>query len=144
MPIFILNNPQAKANAIRMINEASFEFPLEVGIFPFKKKRTGEQNKLMWRSMIGDFTQQGIINGRQFSAEVWHEYLKEKFLPEELTQGETLKGYKKYIEMPNGNLKMVGSTTQLTTVGMTNYLEACYAFGAELGIRFSSNKQYDY
>lgn len=141
MPIFILNNPQAKANAIRMINEASFEAPLEITILPYKKKRTSSQNSLLWASLVGDFVDQGIINGRQFDAKTWHEFLKEQFLPATHIPGKTLRDYKKYIEMPDGKLRMVGSTTDLTTSGMTDYLENCYSWGSqELGIRFLTNK----
>jgi len=141
VPYFVLNNPNAIRNAIKIIQESDPEQPLEVTIFPHRKKRTSDQNKLMWKSLLGDFAQQGIIDGRTFGQNVWHEYLKEKFLPEEFVEGKTLKGYEKYVEMPDGRLKLNGSTTMLTTAGMSDYLEQCYAWGAGvLGIRFTTNK----
>jgi NinB protein len=141
VPHFVLNNPRAIANACKIIQESDPEHPLEVAIFPHSKKRTAEQNALMWVSLLGDFARQGIINGKLYEEDTWHLYLKKLFLPETYIEGKTRKGYKKYVEMPDGELVMKGSTTMLTVSGMTDYLEQCYAFGGqELGIRFTTNK----
>lgn len=140
MPHFVLNNPRAIANACKIIQGASEEHPLEVTILPYSKKRTVPQNRLMWKSVMGDFTNQGILNGRTFTQKIWHEQLKELFLPETFVPGKTCHGYEKYSEMPDGRLKMTGSTTDLTVSGMSDYLEQCYVYGIDLGIRFTTNK----
>jgi hypothetical protein len=78
------------------------------------------------------------VEGKRYSEEVWHEILKARFLPDQPTDGITLKGYKKWLEMPDGSMHLVGSTTKLTTRGFSKYLEDCMAWGAsELGIRFT-------
>jgi hypothetical protein len=42
--------------------------------------------------------------------------------------------------LPDGTLKMVGSTTKLTTKGMSVYFEQLYAYAvSELDVRFSAN-----
>ena len=93
---------------------------------------------MQWAGMLGDFAEQGVIDGRRFSQKVWHEYLKEKFLPDFPQDGITLKGYEKWLEMPSGEIRLVGSTTKLTTKGFSEYITQCHAFGAgELGIRFT-------
>ena len=108
-----------------------------VEVKPFQKLRTGDQNRLMWKSLMGDIASQAFVDGRQFSQKVWHEHLKELFLPEQAEEGITTADYVKWLEMPDGSLKMVGSTTKLTTRGMSDYLEQCYAYGCELGVRFT-------
>lgn len=111
-----------------------------VTIAEYKKTRTRDQNAMQWAGMLEDFANQGRFAGRTFSAFVWHEWLKERYLPEYFKDGITLKDYVKWVAMPGGNLKMVGSTTQLTIKGMSLYLEECYAYGCtELDIKFSAN-----
>jgi len=107
-----------------------------------KKPRTTEANGFQWAGMLGDFAREGWVDGKLYSEEVWHELLKAKFLPDQPTDGLTLKGYVKWVEMPDGSVRMVGSTTKLTVKGMSWYLERCMAYGAsELGVRFSMAAQ---
>ena len=111
-----------------------------VTIEPTKKRRSTGQNSMQWVALLSDFSNQVIIDGKQFSTAIWHEFLKERFLPETDLEGETLKNYCKWQAMPDGKLKMVGSTTKLTKLGFSNYMERCYAYGAgELDIRFTAN-----
>lgn len=137
--IMPLNSEQSQRCIIDKINFLGCEQNLVVSIEKFTKKRSNGQNSMQWVSLLGDFSMQGIIDGRQFSAKIWHEHLKELFLPEQFTPGETMKNYIKWQEMPGGKLKMVGSTTKLTTLGFSNYMEKCYSFGAqELEIKFTA------
>jgi hypothetical protein len=136
----IIDNECSQRVVRRKLQYLGWGQKLQVTIEPYKKKRSTPQNAMQWVSVLGDFSMQGIINGRQFSAAIWHEYLKESFLPNEFTPGETLKNYIKWVEMPDGKLKMIGSTTRLTTLGFSHYVERCYAYGAgELGIKFTMN-----
>ena len=105
----------------------------------YQKPSSFEQQRRMFGYVVGEIAAQAFIERRQFAVKVWHEHLKEKFLPEAYTPGITRKGYVKWLEMPNGKLKMVGSTTMLTTKGHGEYITAVEAYGAqELGVRFSA------
>lgn len=137
--VFKLSDDASKNTIIRAVNALRLECAWQVTIEPFKAKRSQPQNKYLWAALVGDFVEQGFFEGRQFSADVWHEFLKRSFLPEYENPEETLTGYQKWEELPGGGLMMVGSTTKLTSVGFSNYLEKCYAYGCELGIRFSAN-----
>jgi hypothetical protein len=142
MQYFIVIDDLAKFNAIEAVKLLGYDKPMLVTIVTWAKKRTRLQNDLMWSSMLGDISRQATLVGRYFKENVWHEFLKEKFLPDCFIDGITLKGYQKWLEMPDGRLKMIGSTTGLTTKGFTDYLEECYAFGCDLGVRFTENPRY--
>lgn len=118
-------------------------FGVEVVIREKPKKRTREQNAYAWAGMIADFVSQGWIEGRRFSGEVWHDYLKREHLPEVPEEGVTLKGYQKWAESPSGERILVGSTTRLTVRGYAEYLTRCMAWGSqELGIMFTAQDRY--
>jgi hypothetical protein len=141
--IFLINSEQAKNYAIQAIKAISdYTKPQQVTIEPEKKRRSTEQNSLMWVSLLGDFSMQVDFDGKKFLPDIWHDQLKKQFLPETPGTDETLSGYKKWEEMPDGSLKMVGSTKLLTKLGMENYLHKCYAYGGELGIKFTANPKY--
>ena len=117
--------------------------PLQITIHPYSPKRKKKQNDYAWSGMINDFIEQGIVNGRQFNSKIWHDYLKEKFLPEVPDPELTLPGYQKWAFKPDGSLTLVGSTTKLTIKGFSNYLNDCMAFGAqELGIMFTTRRDH--
>ena len=115
---------------------------IEVVLRDVVKKRGKDANAYAWAGMLADFANQGWVDGKQFSQEAWHEYLKHKYLPDVPEDGITLKGYVKWVELPDGKMEMVGSTTMLTVRGFAQYLERCMAFGAtELGIRFTTIRE---
>lgn len=113
--------------------------PLAVRIYEHKSSRTLEQQALMW-IRLGEIAAQAWVGNRQYSAEVWHEWAKREFLPED--DGPTKlarKGYRKWAVMPSGARTLTGSTTQLTTAGMSEYMEKLMAYGAqELGVQFGA------
>lgn len=117
------------------------EKPIEVVIREEKKKRTPDQNALYWAGPLRDIAEQAWVRGRQYSAEVWHEYLKREFLPDpdhaDFDDSHIEDGYAKWSSMPNGRRVLIGSTTGLTVLGMAAYLEQVYACGASLGVQFS-------
>jgi len=140
MQIIRIANESARNSALLQIQALSLEPVMQVEIKKFTKKRSGEQNSLQWAGMLSDFSEQGVINGKTFSVKVWHEYLKELFLPDQEEEGITLKGYAKWQAMPDGSLRCIGSTTKLTTKGFSEYMERCYSYGAqELEIRFKAS-----
>ncbi|MDD4892752.1 MAG: recombination protein NinB [Candidatus Rickettsiella isopodorum] len=136
--IIKIDSDRAASYAIKVINALVYEQPMQVTIEPFKQKRSGGQNRYLWAALINDFVTQGFVNGRLYGAESWHFFLKKELLPELPEPDEALPGYQKWTETPDGTLILTGSTTKLTTKGFTNYIEKCYAYGCELGIRFSA------
>jgi hypothetical protein len=137
--LYKIDSPKSKDYMLLQLQALSLEPVMCVEVKPFQKIRTGDQNRLMWASLMGDFAEQAFVEGRLWSQAVWHEMLKTHFLPEQATPGITTADYKKWLEMPDGSLKMVGSTTKLTTKGMSDYLEQCYAYGCDLGVMFTAN-----
>lgn len=115
--------------------------PLEVVIREEKKARKLDQNALYWAGPLRDIAEQAWVRGRQYSAEVFHEYFKREFLPDpdhsDFDDTHVKDGYRKWADMPNGMRVLVGSTTKLTVRGMSAYLEQVYAAGANLGVQFS-------
>ena len=127
-------------HAQKTIGDLPTDGSMEVVIQKHVKKRTGGQNRYQWKAILGDISRQVRIDGKGFTPAVWHEHLKELFLPDEASEELTVPTYVKYQEMPDGKLKMMGSTTKLTTKGMSVYFEQLYAYAVtELDVRFTAN-----
>ena len=127
--------------AIAMLNNCPVDAdrPLLLTLGEEPKGRGLDANALMWAGPLRDIAEQAWVDGRQFSAEVWHEYFKKEYLFEDddLDLAEMVKeGYRKWDYAPDGNRVLVGSTTQLTKRGFANYLEQITAYGAGLGVQF--------
>ena len=129
--------------AINSIKNAPIdnEHPIEVVIREEQKGRSLSANALMWAGPLNDIAKQAWVHGRQYSALIWHEYFKEKFLPDFPDPKQVKEGYKKYEETPDGRRVLVGSTNKLTKYGFNLYIENIYAYGADLGVRFSEANQ---
>ena len=129
--------------AITAIQNApiDIERPLEVIIREEQKGRSLSANALMWAGPLNDIATQAWVHGRQYSALIWHEYFKEKFLPDFPDPKQVKEGYLKYEETPDGRKVLVGSTNKLTKYGFNLYIENIYAYGAELGVKFSEANQ---
>jgi hypothetical protein len=125
------------------------ENPLEILIREKPKKRGLDQNARYHAGPLRDIADQAYVDGRVYSSAVWHEFLKELYLPSELhmTDEDLAKrvvrpdDYRKYAPSPGGKFLLVGSTTELTKFGMYEYTEQVYAYGAGLGVMFTSNKK---
>ncbi len=115
------------------------ERPLEVLIREQVKARKPDANALMWAGPLKDIAEQAWVQGRQFSAEVWHEHFKEQYLPEEFDPELCRDGYRKWDYTPAGKRVLVGSTTQLTSKGFSQHLEQVFAEGASMGVEFHAN-----
>lgn len=102
--------------------------PLQIECKPETKKRKLTMNDAMWAGPLKDIEEQAIHEGKKYAAKVWHEYLKEMFLPDEVNDFGfdptwVLSGYQKWGINPfNGQRRLLGSTTQLTDKGMSIYL----------------------
>jgi hypothetical protein len=137
--LYLANN-MVRDTAIQLLQNAPIDplQPLEVIIREKAKTRGNDANALMWAGALKDIAEQVWVDGRQFNAEVWHEHFKREHLPEDATEGITREGYRKWDVTPSGERVLVGSTTQLTTKGFSEYLERIHADGASMGVLFRS------
>lgn len=88
-----------------------------------KMKRTPAQNRRYWgQGVLAQVAAQATVNGRLYSADVWHEQFKRMFIGVE--------------ELPNGQL--IGkSSTKLTTAEFCAFCDQVEAWAAsELGVTF--------
>ena len=137
---FVIDSDRKHFHAINTINGLPTDGSMEVVIQKHVKKRTQGQNRYQWKAILGDISRQVRIDGKSYTPKIWHEHLKGLFLPDVADEELTLPSYVKWEEMPDGTLKMVGSTTKLTTKGMSIYFEKLYAYAVtELDVRFSAN-----
>ena len=139
----ILINEDVRRRAVAMVENAPDG--IEIIAREPVKVRGLDANALMWAGPLADLAEQAWADGRRFSAEVWHEHLKRQFLPE-TTDPELPRlvkdadNWNKWGYLPGGERVLVGSTTDLTVYGFSQYLEQVYAFGASLGVMFRAGK----
>ena len=119
--------------------------PLEILIREQVKKRSLDANARMWAGPLGDYETQAYDQGRTYSAPIWHEHLKELFLPEEYDPELcTDEDYQKWDFTPGGRRILVGSTTELTPRGHALYVLQIEAHGATgYGIQFTEYERKD-
>lgn len=129
-----------RETAIAMIRNLPLDakHPIEIVVREEIKGRKPDQNALMWAGPLKDIAEQAYVNGRTFTAEVWHEHFKREYLPEEFDAEWCKEGYQKWDYTPAGDRVMVGSTTDLTIKGFALYLTQVEADGANLGVQFSA------
>ena len=143
--VLIITGQAAKSAASTRIDNLPEDGSMEVVIRRHMKKRSKPQNALMWAGRIKDISEQAWVDGRQYGTDIWHEYLKARFLPEGNEpefEKLVLKDYRKWADMPDGSRKCIGSTTKLTTLGMVWYSTNLEAYCAqELGVRFTDLRQ---
>ena len=87
------------------------------------RTRTTKQNKRYWsRGVLKQIAEQAVVNGRQYSAEVWHELMKKKFIG--------------LVELPDGSV--IGqSSRDLSTTQFGEFCEQVEAYACtELSVVF--------
>lgn len=87
------------------------------------EKRSNPQNRRYWgQGVLAQITAQAVVNGKQYSAETWHEMFKRMFVGVE--------------ELPNG--QVIGkSSTKLTKAEFSDFCQQVEAYAAnELGVVF--------
>ena len=138
---FLLRNEQVRDTLIAAIRNMPLDSiePLEVVIREQIKGRRLDANARMWAGPLRDISEQAWFDGRQFGAEVLHEYFKRELLPEDFDPSMCREGYRKWDIDPAGERILIGSTTQLTIKGFAEYMTALEAFGASLGVQFSAS-----
>jgi len=88
-----------------------------------RMKRTKKQNRRYWgNGVLAQISAQAVVNGKMFSAAVWHEQFKRQFIG--------------VIELPDGSV--IGeSSTKLTTAEFCAFSDMVEAYAAcELGVTF--------
>lgn len=141
----LLREAEQVERAVAVIRNAPLDAkkPLEFLVREEVRARKLDQNALMWVGPLKDISEQAWTEGRQHSAQVWHEFFKQQFLPDlydpELCKDEK---YQKWTEGPGGDQVLVGSSTDLTVRGFSQYLERIHAFGASLGVEFHEKQHY--
>jgi hypothetical protein len=114
--------------------------PMQITISEYNGSRSDDQLAAMWAGIIQPIADQAYINGQRYSAETWHEYLKQLVLPEMAKEDEHGEWFKSgggvYRYMPDGSRQFVGSTGKLTKKGMGEYMGRIEAYAVqELGVR---------
>ena len=100
--------------------------PMHLEVTDAKAKRSSQANRYYWQ-MLNQIADEAWIEGRQYSAEVWHEWMKRRFIG--------------CIDMPNGQT-MSESTTKLTKPEFSAYILKVESFAAtELGITLTEDIQ---
>lgn len=135
---FLVSSEQVRENLIAAIRNMPVDAvkPLQVLIREEVKVRKLDQQALLFAGPMRDISEQAWLDNRQFSVEVWHEWCKQKFLPEEFDAELCVENYRKWDIDPDECRILVGSTKQLTVRGYSLYLEQVFAFGAGLGVQF--------
>lgn len=130
-----------KVHALSLLNNVPVGVNLEVVIREATKKRNNDQNALMW-AVLGEIADQVWVDKKQYSADMWNVYFKGCFLPDETTEPylpelvNKPESYRKWMIGIEGDRHLIGSTTDLTTYGMSQYMEQVYAFASERGVMF--------
>lgn len=137
----ILRDESIRERAVALLRNLPVDSdkPLVVTVDEYKPPRRPEQNALLWAGPLKDMAEQAYLDQRKYSAEVWMEFFKREFLPDEFDPELCKDGYSKWVYLPNDERVMVGSSTQLTVKGFSQFLEQIYAFGASLGVQFHAN-----
>lgn len=125
--LFVIHS-QLHANALFAFVRANYEAmadegrPMAVLVTEHKSKRNTQQNKLIW-VVLNQIASNAWVNGKQFSAEAWHEFFKRKFIG--------------CNELPNGQTLGI-STTTLDIAAFAEYVTQIQAYaGTELGIELT-------
>jgi hypothetical protein len=87
------------------------------------QRRSNPQNRRYWgQGVLAQIAAQAVVNGKQFSAETWHEQFKRMFIG--------------FDELPNG--QVIGkSSTKLTKAEFSEFCQKVEAYAAtELGVVF--------
>lgn len=139
-----LDSEERRELALNALKHAPLDHNLEVVIRKHVKARTLDQQALLFAGPLKDISEQAWVDGKQFSVEIWHRHYKGLYLPEREDPYifELVKDCEKYFKwdyLPSGERVLIGSTTDLSKYGYSQYLEQIYADGASMGVLFHSN-----
>lgn len=142
-PVYLRTEAQ-RAYAHELIDSVPLDpdKPIQVVIREEPKKRGLDLNAVYWGD-LRDIAKTAVWEGRYYRAETWHEYMKEKFLPDEtdfdFNPAHVKEGYAKWEYPPKGPV-LCGSTTDLTRIGMKVYMQKVEAEGAFYGAVYTERR----
>lgn len=116
---FILAHSEARQRAMQAVACAPSGWQVLVS----PKNRTKEQNSRYWgRGVLAQISEKATVNGKKYSAEVWHEQFKRMFIGVD--------------ELPDGSI--VGkSSAALNTKEFSEFTDQVEVYAAiELGVVF--------
>lgn len=98
--------------------------PLRLIVTQSDAKRNTEQNRRLWGYVYRTIAEQAWVDGKQYSADVWHEYFARKF------------GVCEDVTLPDGEIIVRRkSTTQMTVKEFADYMTRIEVeAGTELGV----------
>jgi hypothetical protein len=100
--------------------------PLEVVVRPYDKRRTSEQNRLLWAALT-DISDQVDWHGQKLSPQDWKEMLSASLKRQRAIPG------------IDGGFVILGASTSRMTVGeMSELIELAHAFGAQHGVKWEA------
>lgn len=134
--IDIYNDTQ-RTTLINKLMSIPLDGPIQVTIGNKTKARGLNANSYYW-VRVDEIAKQAFFNGKQYSSDVWHEYLKRECMPNIVTLKDG-KEVSKYVETPDGSLQVIG-TSLLSVHSFAEYTQRCEQFGAELGVMFSDKR----
>ena len=130
---FILRSPEVwtvfasfvKANAKQMSEAGS---PMRLIVTTSSTKRNAEQNKRYWGFVLKTIAEQAFVGGKNFSAEIWHEYFARKF------------GVCDEVILPDGEIvTRRKSTTEMNVGEFAEYMSRVESHATmELGVMFAT------
>ena len=127
---FILRTPELRRRAMEAIRAIPLNEVWECDLRPWKSTRSQEQNALYWVRLT-EISEQLFPDGKTYGPEVYHEYLKGRFLGK--------------IQIPLGDdesdVFVSESTTKLKVSDFADYLTQVEAWGAEHGVHFSDTRE---
>ena len=77
MKIFVLSTPAARQNCLAYVQRCTDGMTVEIR--ETKAKRSSQANR-RYRAILNQISEDGWIEGRQYSADIWHEFMKRRFI----------------------------------------------------------------
>ena len=119
-----LRNPLLRAQAIRAIQQIPANEVMDFTLVPHKSTRSLEQNARYW-SLLTEISEQLTPEGKVYSPETWHQYLRAKFIGKDTV-------------VVDGDVLFVPkTTTKLKVAEFSDLMTQVEAWGTEHGVRFT-------
>ena len=119
-----LRNPLLRAQAIRAIQSIPPNEVMDFTLVPHKSTRSLEQNARYW-SLLTEISEQLKPEGREYSPETWHEYMKARFIGKDVV-------------IVDGEPFLIAKTsTKLKVAEFSDFMAQVEAWGVEHGVKFT-------
>lgn len=142
MTAFTLRTPDAAQQLVAFLRQhagamARLGTPLRVLVAKKMAERTLAQNGFMWAGVLDQVATQVCLQGQWFCAETWHDWLKQKCLPDTCARG-----VEKWQYHADGTRSLLMSTSDLDYDEFDTYLLEIQAHCAiEYGVAFTNREE---